>query len=43
MSVRFCGFLAGSDDDADCTLLGGGRAAGAPKPPGGRKNVQLRQ
>jgi hypothetical protein len=34
--VRFSGFLARRDDDADCILLGG-----ATKP-GSRKNVQSR-
>ena len=36
ISVRFCGFLARRDDDADCTLLG------EATPPGSRKYVQSR-
>ena len=34
VSVRFCGFLARHDDDADYTLLG------EATPPGSRKSVQ---
>ena len=30
VSVRFCGFLAGRDDEAGYILLGGGRPTGAP-------------
>ena len=36
VSVRFCGFLARRDDDADCTLLG------EATPPESRKSVQSR-
>ena len=36
VSVRFCGFLARRDDDADCTLLGGATLSGS------RKSVQSR-
>ena len=36
VSVRFCGFLARRDDDADCTLLGEATL------PESRKSVQSR-